>query len=95
MSDPVAAAVRGAERHGVPFVYRAGTLVVLVLAGQGAKTLRAEFLTWNCKNAGLARAVERTAITNLRQFPGRNPLEVSALYAEAAWRHACRRAGRA
>jgi hypothetical protein len=87
-----------AARHGVPYAHREGALVVLVLAGVGSNAtgeMHADYVTWMCSSAGQARIVERTAITCLRQFPEHNPLEVSALYAEAAWRHACRRARRA
>lgn len=92
--DPVAAAVSAAARFGVPHVHRAGPYVVLVLAGHGLRNVRADVRTWMCSSAAIARVVERTALTNLRQFPDRDALEVSALYAEAAYRHACRRAGR-
>lgn len=96
--DPISAALGHAVERGVPYVHRDGPLVVLVLAAtRNTKTQRCtgHYLSRMCSSAALARTVAATALTNLEAFPGRDPLEVSELYAEAAYRHARRRAGRA
>lgn len=96
--DPVQAALLAARRHGVPHVHRVGALVVLVLHGEGNPLTgeqRGVVCTRMCSSSGIARAVAESALTCLEAFPERDPLAVAEMYAEAAYRHACRRARRA
>ncbi|HYC44508.1 MAG TPA: hypothetical protein VED01_03390 [Burkholderiales bacterium] len=96
--DPVATALRAAARHGVPYVHRDGCFVVLVITGGGsyaAEQLTGDVRTRMCSSAGLARLVAARALADLKLFPdARDSLRVSELYAEAALRHALRRARR-
>lgn len=97
-SDPVRTALLHARTRGVPYVHRVGALVVLVLHGEGNPITgeqRGVVCTRMCASAGIAKAVEARALDDLDQFPeSRDPLRVSAMYAEAAYRHAMRRSGR-
>lgn len=90
-SDPVKAALRAASRYGVPWVQTAGPLVVLVLHAEGNPITgeqRGQALTRMCASAGMARRVAAYALHALVVFPEHDPLAVSALYAEAAYRFA-------
>lgn len=93
------AALLGAAKHGVPFVHQSGREVVLVLAiGQDhiKGTVTGHFERKDCGSAGMARAVAARVITDIGAFPAHigNTLAVSLQYAEAARRHALRRARR-
>jgi hypothetical protein len=96
--DPKQVALARAAEHGTPYVHRDGPFVVLVLSATrntATRQLTGEAYTRMCSSAAIARVVAASALTNLQQFPERDPLAVSALYAEATYRHACRRARRA
>lgn len=95
-ADPVQTALRHAARRGTPYVHTDGPLVVLVMHGGTVDhvtgEIRAATMQRMCWSAALARSVAARALTDLAQFPGHpDPLAVSVMYAEAAWRHARRR----
>lgn len=94
--SPTETALLHAYRAGqLPYVHTAGPLVVLVLTGEYNPLTgqhRGQCLTWMCASAGLARAVAARCLQDLVTFAGHpSPLAVSAMYAEAALRHALRR----
>jgi len=94
-ADPVQTALRHAARRGTPYVHQDGPLVVLVLDGavnHSTGQIRAVTMQRMCWSSALARSVAARALGDLQAFAGHpDPLAVSALYAEAAYRHACRR----
>lgn len=91
---------RRAAREGVPLVHQAGRDVVLVMGVQVdhvRQQIHAASRAVVCSSAGLARVVAERVLTDLRNYPEREAyaLDAAKQNAEAAYRHACRRAGRA
>lgn len=98
-SGPQDTALRLAAKRGVPLAYQSGRVVVLVLfVGTQRKDLVGRLVSCVCSSAAQARAVADRVVADLDVFGDTHRpeqvLEVSARYAEAAWRKACRRMGR-
>lgn len=91
-------AIREAQRGNNVLSYHNGARITIILNAQvvGSRVKGTE-LTRTVSSSGLAKAVVKRFGTDLNAMTHLTPpqvLDASVTYAEAAYRHACRRSGR-